>query len=70
MADKGGKSAGRRWNLPFVMVLLGMAGALSILICLFTINFILFDLIYYIPALAISTLLIFWGIGQLKNKIK
>lgn len=50
------------------MTLLGMAGALAALVCLTTLDFKLFDLVYYVPALGISALLLLVGGARLKRK--
>lgn len=55
-----------RW--PMVMVVIGMLGALAAMVALFTLEFHLIELVYYVPGLGISALLIFGGIGRLRNK--
>lgn len=51
-----------------VMMLLGMAGALAVFICLIALDFSWFSLVYYLPALAVSAALLFLGKARLKKK--
>jgi hypothetical protein len=60
----GGETEG----IKMVLVLLGLAGALAVLVCLFALDFSWFSLVYYVPALAVSALLIFVGRSRLKAK--
>jgi hypothetical protein len=69
--DAGGKMSPAlrvlgRW--PMAMIVLGMLGALTAFVMLFTQQFHLRDLVYYLPGLALSALLIFGGIGRMKSK--
>ena len=64
MADKQDKYG---W-LPAVAIILGTLGALTVFVLLFALDFKLFDLVYYLPALVISALFIFGGIRWLKNR--
>lgn len=53
---------------PLYMVILGLIGTLAVLICLISLDFTWIQLIYYVPGLAVSALLIFGGIGRAKVK--
>lgn len=56
----------RRFN-PVALVLIGMAAALGVLVTLFLIDFRLSDLLWCVPALAVSALLIFRGAKKPKR---
>lgn len=51
-----------------VLILLGLVGTLAVLVCLFTLDFTWFSLVYYVPALAVSAFLVFYGRARLNRK--
>lgn len=53
---------------PVVKMLIGMALALAVFIALYFIDFALIHLIWSVPALALSALLIFSGSRKLRQK--
>lgn len=60
------KKNGAGW-LPMAMLLLGTLGALTVFILLFILDFRLSDLVFYLPGLALSALLILFGIRRMKK---
>jgi hypothetical protein len=55
---------------PLFMVILGTMGAIAVLIALISLDFTWFQLMYYVPGLAVSALLIFGGVGRSRAQNK
>lgn len=53
---------------PLFLMLLGMAGAIAVLVCLVSLDFTWMQLVFYVPGLALSAVLILSGRSRAKKK--